>query len=52
MEGNLLRTVRPDSILRFDVHFCIPPRSLDSLIGRHAHIQFLECNALVAGLSG
>jgi len=51
METNLLRTVRPDGIVRFDVHFCTPPRSLDTLIGRHAHIQFLECNALVQMLA-
>lgn len=42
MSYNILSKITKDSIRRVDVNFYIPENSLDSFIGRTAHIQFLE----------
>lgn len=47
MAFNILGKVPPHKLTRIDVHFRIPERTLDSFIGRTAHIQFLECQPLM-----
>jgi hypothetical protein len=42
MAFNILSKFTKDSIRRIDVNFVIPEKSIDSFIGRTAHIQFLE----------
>ena len=60
MSQNILKKLKTDRVHRLDVNFNINSkfffyslfylyvlfRNLDSLIGRTAHIQFLECQAL------
>lgn len=45
MVRNIWERVKPERVFRFDVHFHIPEKNLDTFIGRAAHIQFLECQA-------
>eukprot|EP00922_Rhytidocystis_sp_ex-Travisia-forbesii_P018394 GHVS01027321.1.p1 GENE.GHVS01027321.1~~GHVS01027321.1.p1 ORF type:complete len:1144 (-),score=209.02 GHVS01027321.1:157-3588(-) len=47
MAYNLLSDVPPEKLTRLDVNFRIPDKTLDSFIGRTAHIQFLECQPLM-----
>eukprot|EP00743_Colponemidia_sp_Colp-15_P005523 GILK01005940.1.p1 GENE.GILK01005940.1~~GILK01005940.1.p1 ORF type:complete len:790 (+),score=102.98 GILK01005940.1:173-2542(+) len=47
MARNVWRNVSPEKLYRFDVNFRIPEKTLDTLIGRAAHIQFLECQPLM-----
>jgi len=42
MAENLLKHVHPERLVRFNVNFHIPEHTLDTLLGRAAHIQFLE----------
>lgn len=42
MASNILGRIHPNRLTRFNVNFHIPEASLDSIIGRAAHIQFLE----------
>jgi hypothetical protein len=42
MAFNILSKINKDSVRRIDVNFVIPDKNIDSLIGRTAHIQFLE----------
>jgi len=42
MVSNLWKNVKPEALTRFNVDFKIPERNLDAIIGRAAHIQFLE----------
>eukprot|EP00397_Hematodinium_sp_SG-2012_P012032 GEMP01012188.1.p1 GENE.GEMP01012188.1~~GEMP01012188.1.p1 ORF type:complete len:710 (+),score=100.00 GEMP01012188.1:303-2432(+) len=42
MVSHLWEKVKPEAITRFNVDFKIPERNLDAIIGRAAHIQFLE----------
>jgi hypothetical protein len=42
MADRILGTLSPTQLCRLDVSFKISGKSLDSLIGRTAHIQFLE----------
>jgi len=51
MAKKLLEKVKPESLIRLDVHFDITERSIDSFIGRAAHIQFLENRKLCHILS-
>jgi len=43
MARNILGNLPIDVVYRIDVDFRISEKNLDSLIGRTAHIQFLEC---------
>lgn len=43
MARNILTNLPVDVLYRIDVDFRISEKNLDSLIGRTAHIQFLEC---------
>ena len=43
MARNILGNIPADVLYRIDVDFRISEKNLDSLIGRTAHIQFLEC---------
>lgn len=47
MARNLLSGVNVEALYRLDTHFKIPEKSLDTLIGRAAHIQFLENQILM-----
>ena len=47
MARNLLHSLPQDVLYRIDVDFSISETNLDSLIGRTAHIQFLECQNLM-----
>ena len=47
MARNILSNVPIDVLYRVDVDFRIQEKSLDSMIGRTAHIQFLECQPLM-----
>lgn len=42
MAYNILSKITNGNLRRLDVNFFIPEKSLDSFIGRTAHIQFLE----------
>mmetsp|Transcript_124487 Transcript_124487/g.229420 ORF Transcript_124487/g.229420 Transcript_124487/m.229420 type:complete len:775 (-) Transcript_124487:159-2483(-) len=39
--------VKVERVMRFDVNFAIPETNLDTMIGRAAHIQFIECQPLM-----
>ena len=51
MARKLLSDVKSDSLIRLDVHFELTERSIDTFIGRAAHIQFLENRKLCHILS-
>lgn len=42
MVGNVLSSLRTNRVHRVDVNFVLPEKSIDNMIGRTAHIQFLE----------
>mmetsp|Transcript_110309 Transcript_110309/g.172498 ORF Transcript_110309/g.172498 Transcript_110309/m.172498 type:complete len:752 (-) Transcript_110309:227-2482(-) len=42
MVKNIWEAVNPERVFRFDVNFAIPENTVDSAIGRAAHIRFLE----------
>ena len=42
MNINILKNLRSKVIYRIDVNFNIPMKSLDALIGRAAHMMFIE----------
>jgi hypothetical protein len=42
MTENILRRITADRITRVDMNFKIGKRTLDSVIGRTAHIEFIE----------
>jgi len=42
MVKNLFENVHAERVFRFDVNFAIPENTVDSAIGRAAHIRFLE----------
>ena len=50
MVKNLLRNVKSGSLRRVSVLFQIGERNLDSLIGRTAHILFLESQDLMKAI--
>lgn len=47
MVHNIWESVDPKRVYRFDVNFKIAEKNLDTFIGRAAHIQFLECQAIM-----
>merc|ERR1711879_502196 len=47
MVRSLWQPVDPERVYRFDVSFHIAEQNLDAFIGRAAHIQFLECQAIM-----
>lgn len=47
MVNNLLKNVTIDVLYRLDVNFDITETNIDSLIGRTAHILFLENEELM-----
>jgi len=47
MVRNLWEPVKQERVLRFDVNFSIPEKNLDAVIGRAAHIRFLECQPIM-----
>ena len=47
MAGNLLASLNTDTLFRIDINFRITEKSLDTFIGRAAHIQFLESQTLM-----
>ncbi|KAF4743656.1 hypothetical protein FOZ63_022327 [Perkinsus olseni] len=47
MARSLVSGIAPEKLIRLDVNFYLPERSLDSLIGRAAHIQFIENQPLM-----
>jgi hypothetical protein len=42
MVTNILESLRCESVVRVDVNFAIRKKSVDSIIGRTAHIEFIE----------
>ena len=50
MVKNLLKNVKSGSLRRVSVLFQIGERNLDSLIGRTAHILFLESQELMKAI--
>jgi len=47
MAQSILKPLEVGRVIRFDVNFHIPETNLDTMIGRAAHIQFLECQPLM-----
>lgn len=47
MARNLLSGMNVEALCRLDINFRMPEKSLDTLIGRAAHIQFLENQTLM-----
>jgi len=47
MVKNIWEEVRQEGVFRFDVNFSIPEKNLDAVIGRAAHIRFLECQPIM-----
>lgn len=47
MVDNLLSSLRTNKINRIDVNFVLHEKTLDNIIGRTAHIQFLESNSFI-----
>lgn len=47
MVQNVMERIIPDRLLRLDVNFHIPETNLDTMIGRTAHIRFIECPILL-----
>jgi len=47
MVRNMWEPVAQESVIRFDVNFAIPENNLDAVIGRAAHIRFLECQPIM-----
>jgi len=47
MVRNLWEPVKQEGVFRFDVNFSIPEKNLDAVIGRAAHIRFLECQPIM-----
>ncbi|EGR30000.1 serine esterase, putative [Ichthyophthirius multifiliis] len=47
MTKNILDQINADFFNRLDVHFDIQERNFDTIIGRTAHIQFIECQYLI-----
>jgi pimeloyl-ACP methyl ester carboxylesterase len=47
MVDNLWGPVSPERVTRLDVSFVLPDGNLDSIIGRAAHIQFLDCQPVM-----
>lgn len=47
MVRNIWKPVTPERVIRLDVNFYIPEKTLDTFIGRAAHIQFLECQPIM-----
>jgi len=43
----LLGRLEPERLMRVDFNLEIPETSLDTMIGRAAHIQFIECQILM-----
>mmetsp|Transcript_6338 Transcript_6338/g.11014 ORF Transcript_6338/g.11014 Transcript_6338/m.11014 type:complete len:660 (-) Transcript_6338:809-2788(-) len=50
MAANILMHLHRPQLLRLDVNFSMKKRNIDSMIGRKAHIQFLENESLVRTL--
>jgi len=50
MVQSLLEPVKAEQVIRLDVDFHFPERNLDTMIGRTAHIQFLECHTMLRAL--
>jgi len=44
---NVWEPVKQEAVFRFDVNFSIPEKNLDAVIGRAAHIRFLECQPIM-----
>jgi hypothetical protein len=47
MARNILSNLPLDVLYRIDVNFRITDKNLDAMIGRTAHIQFLECQSVM-----
>mmetsp|Transcript_7818 Transcript_7818/g.24319 ORF Transcript_7818/g.24319 Transcript_7818/m.24319 type:complete len:777 (-) Transcript_7818:77-2407(-) len=47
MLRSLLDPLKPEQVIRLNVDFHIPETNLDTVIGRTAHIQFIECQTLM-----
>jgi hypothetical protein len=47
MVRNLWAPVQPERVIRLDLNFHIPEKNLDTIIGRAAHIQFLESQPMM-----
>jgi hypothetical protein len=43
----ILEPIQANRLMRLDVNFHIPETNFDSMIGRAAHIQFIECQPLM-----
>jgi hypothetical protein len=47
MVRNIWEPVKQEGVFRFDVNFSIQEKNLDAVIGRAAHIRFLECQPIM-----
>jgi len=47
MTTNIMNNINANALHRVDVNFAITDTTLDSVIGRAAHIRFLECKSLI-----
>lgn len=47
MVRNFWESLKPERVLRFNVHFNIHEKNLDAMIGRVAHIRFIECQPIM-----
>lgn len=50
MVQSLLEPVKAEQVIRLDVDFHFPERNLDTMIGRTAHIKFIECEGMLRAL--
>jgi hypothetical protein len=46
MADNILRQIKTKIIYRIDVNFHFAQKDIDSMIGRKAHIKFIDDNAV------
>jgi hypothetical protein len=47
MAGNIISRLKSEQLHRLDINFKINEKNIDTMIGRKAHIMFLESEALM-----
>lgn len=47
MVRSLWEPIRPERVVRIRAHFDLPEKNIDAMIGRVAHIRFIECQPLM-----
>merc|ERR1719329_697461 len=47
MVKNVWEHVKPERVMRLRAHFDLPEKNVDAMIGRVAHIRFIECQPIM-----